>query len=315
VFDLEQQITIEAKTTVKEGSSISRVVFKINGEEHETDTTAPYSINWSSNIEGIYRIQAEAYNSENETTQSEEIAIAVSDIDETDLSSNIYRIRNMSTGKYLKSSGSVVIESDYVEGDQSLNWGFVETTYNGKDYYNIDSEISGILRASGASNSIPHAIISTGRNPPNSDVDKVWAIHYNVVEKTYRFEVRDQKRYLYNQDDSLFYNLPAQDTDTRSVWQLELAGSNPLSVSNDVLNSSSIKIYPNPAKDTFTILFKDISNIKNVEIYNTLGKLVYQNKQINDVLEFKNTSLKTGVYLVRAFSRDNQIFHSKLILK
>ena len=258
---------------------------------------------------------AEAYNSENETTQSEEIAIAVSDIDETDLSSNIYRIRNMSTGKYLKSSGSVVIESDYVEGDQSLNWGFVETTYNGKDYYNIDSEISGILRASGASNSIPHAIISTGRNPPNSDVDKVWAIHYNVVEKTYRFEVRDQKRYLYNQDDSLFYNLPAQDTDTRSVWQLELAGSNPLSVSNDVLNSSSIKIYPNPAKDTFTISFKDISNIKNVEIYNTLGKLIYQNKQINDVLEFKNTSLKTGVYLVRTFSRDNQIFHSKLILK
>ncbi|WP_299046152.1 sulfatase-like hydrolase/transferase [uncultured Polaribacter sp.] len=315
VFDLNQQITIQAKATAKEGSTVSQVVFKINGEDYETDTTAPYSVTWSSNAEGVYRFTAEASNSENQTTLSEEIVVQVSDIDETDISSNVYRIRNLATGKYLKSSGATILESDYVEGDQSLNWTFIETKFNEEDYHNIDSEINGILRASGSGNTIPHAIINTGRMPPNSDVDKVWTVHYNVVEKTYRFEIRDQNRFLYNQNDGLFYNLPAEETDTRSLWQLELAGSNPLSLRENIFNQSFVNIYPNPASNSFTITI-DTFGKAEVFIYNMLGKLIYNNTTNNGSIEVDNLrEFSAGIYLVKTLTHDGKADQKKLVIK
>ena len=230
-------------------------------------------------------------------------------------SDDIFWFRNVATGKILgegASSAQPVVMHDAI-GDNSRQWEVKEVS--GTDFVNIDNMNSGILRATGAGFAAgAFLVVSTTKPSPASDGDKVWTSHYNESDKTYRFEAGTSGRFLYHDENGNVITKDAEETDKRSKWEVAPT-SQPLSVSNEELKGSSIKIYPNPAEDSFTISFKDISNIKNVEIYNTLGKLVYQNEQINDVLEFKNTSLKTGVYLVRAFSRDNQIFHSKLILK
>ncbi len=88
-----------------------------------------------------------------------------------------------------------------------------------------------------------------------------------------------------------------------------------LSVSEAELNTSAIKVYPNPAKDRFTITSKNIANIKGVEIYNILGKRVYQSLLSGSNLVVESANFKSGVYLVKALTADNKVFHTKLVIK
>ncbi|WP_369385208.1 T9SS type A sorting domain-containing protein [Jejuia pallidilutea] len=74
-------------------------------------------------------------------------------------------------------------------------------------------------------------------------------------------------------------------------------------------------MYPNPTANKFTIAFDDIFNIERIEIYNILGKRVYQKTLKSSILEVENTGLITGVYLVKAISDNNKVYHSKLIVK
>lgn len=75
---------------------------------------------------------------------------------------------------------------------------------------------------------------------------------------------------------------------------------------------SSIKLYPNPAKDNFTI--ENINQLDlNIQVFNILGKEVYSanvNASINHNINL--SSLKTGVYLVR-LTADNQTLTKRLI--
>jgi hypothetical protein len=74
-------------------------------------------------------------------------------------------------------------------------------------------------------------------------------------------------------------------------------------------------VYPNPAKENFTIAFKNINNAK-VEIYNILGKVVYQNSTNNGaIVVTPNNRMPSGLYLVKAFADDNTVYHSKLVIK
>ena len=92
-------------------------------------------------------------------------------------------------------------------------------------------------------------------------------------------------------------------------------GSQPLSVSNEELIGSSIKIYPNPAEDSFTIKFQNLT-VTHVEIYNILGKLVYKDFTNNGSIGISNNkNFPSGVYMVKAKSSNNKIHHAKLIIK
>lgn len=229
-------------------------------------------------------------------------------------SDEIYRLRNVATTKFLTAVGNSATPVTMTDSGEPINthWTFVESGA----YFNIDNQgkvNNSDIDALRAVNDGSFLVFSTAKDSPNSDTDKTWIIHYNETEDTYRFESRFGT-YLYHETDGSVYHKNVPESDTRSVWET-ISTSVSLSVSDKQLNESSIRIYPNPTTDSFTIAFKNISGIKNIEIYNILGKEVYKNSTNSSQIEVKNNNrLNTGVYLLKALTEDNEVYRTKLVI-
>ena len=304
------QISADA---VDENGSISKVEFQVNGTYFGEDATEPYGVDWTPSIEDEYTIQAVAYNASNETVSSSVITVSAKVFDPNDLAGKVYRLKNVATGKYIKSFGSDVVESDYVQGDDALNWTFVKATVGGTEYYNLDSAVNGVLR--GAGSGAGNAIISTGRPSPNTDVDKVWTAYYIESEEAYRFAVKDGSNFLYHEDVDEYYNKIADITDDRSKWKLELANRDPLSIEDKNFVSSSIKVYPNPTNGNFTLAFKGLNQV-DVMIYDILGKPVYSSSTSSKNIQIHNDGrFKSGIYLIRIVGDNQRVYNKKLVIR
>lgn len=309
-YRVGQTIQISANA-INENGSISKVSFLVNGESFADDTTAPYAIDWAPTTPGAYTIQAVAYNANNQTVSSSEITVNFQVNDPTDLTGDVYRLKNVATGKYLTASGSSVEGRELIVGDDAFKWMFVKTTVDGKEYYNIDNEVNGILRGSGSGNTIPYLIINSSRTSPSIEVDKIWTMHYIENDNTYRFEVKDTGRFLYHQTDDEFYNLLVDVSDSRSKWILE---STTLSTPNINANPLAVAIYPNPASDSFTIASKNLQ-ITKVTIYNILGKPVFESQLKAERMQIKNEGrFASGVYFVEVIIDNHRIHRDKLIV-
>lgn len=171
---------------------------------------------------------------------------------------------------------------------QNTHWTFFNTV----TFFNIDSETLGILRApSSGEPGGPYVILCTERPSPECTSDKIWIINYNELDGTFRFESGSGRFLYHNVYGNVTHSL-ASETDSRSKWEAILK-SESLSISNIKNQSASIKIYTNPAEDEFTITFNNIYNIDRVEIYNILGRPVYQKAPKSSVLLVENTGFKT----------------------
>ncbi|TWO34577.1 T9SS type A sorting domain-containing protein [Seonamhaeicola sediminis] len=230
-------------------------------------------------------------------------------------SDDIYRLRNVATGKFLTAVGNSATPVTMTDSGEPFNthWKFVESGA----YHNIDSQDKGnnidVLRAVGTD---PFLVVSTGKDAPTTDTDKSWTIHYDELEDTYRFESRFSGRILYHEaDGGVYHKLNVLETDDRGSWEA-IPTSQSLSISDIDLKVSSMKIYPNPTTDSFTIAFKNISGVKRIEVFNILGKVVYKNSTGAENIEVNNRGrLNTGIYLVRAVTDENNVFHPKLVVK
>ncbi|MFD2727622.1 T9SS type A sorting domain-containing protein [Hyunsoonleella rubra] len=226
-------------------------------------------------------------------------------VDSGDAPEGIYRLKNVATDKYLMSSGTTIVASDSGEGSDK-EWQFVAVP--GTSYYNIDSQFGskGVIRHNGA-----FELVSTNVSPPISDNDKMWDVIDNG-DGSYSFEAVGKAGvpFLYHDVDNAM--VISTNTDNRSKWILE---STTLSSSDAEVKTASIKIYPNPANDRFTIALKNISNIEGVEIYSILGKRVYQNVSNGSDLVVDSANFKAGVYLVKAIVDGNKTYHTKLVIK
>ena len=238
--------------------------------------------------------------------------LAVPDTEGPGPSDDIYRLRNVATGEFLTAvagGGAAVAMTSSGEA-QNTHWTFEES--GSASLYNIDNGTYGILRAPGTD---PFEILCTSSDDTATTGDKVWTIHYNEPDDTYRFERSTIGTYLYHDSDGKVYHKNVPETDTRSVWEA-IPTSQSLSISDSELQSSSIKIYPNPAEDNFTIAFQNISGVKNIEIYNILGKRVYKDSTKSDIINVaQNNNLTSGIYLVKAIANDNRVFNTKLVIK
>ena len=312
IINLGDPVQLSASATPGEGNTITKVEFIINNQVVNEDISVPYAYSWEPPTVGVYNVIAKAYNSASDIISTTPISFEVKLKDFTDLTGDVYRLKNVATGQYLQAqtaSASPAFMNSSSEG-QDKEWVFTKTT----TFYNIDSEVTGILRATGSGFSPAYAVVNTTKASPATDSDKVWTVHYIESDDTYRFEGGAGGRFLYHDADGSVYTSSEPDTDARSKWKA-ISISQPLSVSDKEFKSSSIKIYPNPAEDKFTIEFKNINSVKSIEIYNILGKMVYQNIPKSYPLEVENNGFTTGVYLIKVFSEENQVFHSKLIVK
>ncbi|GAA4950225.1 hypothetical protein GCM10023314_24460 [Algibacter agarivorans] len=312
-YNVDDTVQISANA-VDENGSISKVEFWVNGTYFGEDNSEPYSIDWTPTSEAAYTIQAVAYNASNDTVISTEITVNATIFDPNDLTGVVYRLRNVATGKYLKSSGSNVVDGEYVQGDDAINWNFVKVNLSGTEYYNIVSKVNNnVLR--GAGSGAGNAIIITTRQPPNTDVDKVWTAHYIEAEQAYRFAVKDGNNFLYHEDVDEYYNKTAAITDARSKWKVELANSAPLSIDDKELASYAVKVYPNPANGNFNIVLDGFYKAEIV-INDMLGKVVYKNTMNTNRMEVQNNSrFKSGLYLIKIIDDNQRVFHAKLIIR
>jgi len=89
------------------------------------------------------------------------------------------------------------------------------------------------------------------------------------------------------------------------------AGCTPLGI-DDEFKDSSIRLYPNPVKESFTISNNGNLIIDKITIYNAMGSIVYQPKNAQNTINVKH--LSKGVYFVKINSNNHSIT-KKLILK
>ncbi len=305
-YNVDDTVQISADA-VDENGSISKVEFWINGSYFGEDSTEPYSIDWTPTTEADYTLQAVAYNGSNETVSSNEVTVAIRVFDPTDLTGDVYRIKNFATGKYLHSVGADVVQSDHgtnvASGDKE--WEFVLAGA----YYNIESKRPdrGILRSAG---NPPNDIINTGFAAPREDTDKQFTVIYNSSDGTYQFQTRNGSNYIYHNANGIIEHVG--NTDDRSKWIVE---STTLSTPEVEADAFSAKIFPNPANNEFTILLNGV-NKANIVINDMLGKVIYQNSINSNRIEIENNGrFKSGLYIIKVVDDNQRVFHAKLMIR
>lgn len=105
----------------------------------------------------------------------------------------------------------------------------------------------------------------------------------------------------------------AKNQSENGTFVLKAEATSVLSVGNIINGKTNISVYPNPTSSNFTI-FSDINSIQKVEMYNLLGKKVFNKKIKNkSKIEFSTQNFSKGIYLIKVFS-ENQILSKKLII-
>lgn len=80
------------------------------------------------------------------------------------------------------------------------------------------------------------------------------------------------------------------------------------------VKSSEFVVYPNPNNGDFTISLIGTNTTPTVEIYNTIGKLVYSNEVTSERTNF-STNLAAGIYFINLIENGKVIATQKLICK
>ena len=312
-FKEGEVIQISTKATTDTGA-LTKVELWINGNLQETDTSFPYSYTWTPPAIGAYTLQAIAYNDSNANVSSATVAIEVKVVDKTDLTGEIYRLQNVATGQFLQgvatSASPVLMNSTGTGTDRE--WTFVKST-SVSTLYNIDSEITGILRGVGGTSTTPapYSVVNTTKVSPSADGDKVWTVHYDATDDTYRFEAGTSGRFMYQEGSSVLNNI-IDATETKSKWKAVKAS---LGIPDKKLESSFLKLYPNPTKNEFTVEFGQMGKV-SVAIYDILGKLMYTNTTTDDKMIVQNNGqFKSGVYIVKVSTENNNSYYTKLVIE
>lgn len=308
-----EEIQLYATATADEGE-ITKVEFLINDAVLQEDTTKPYLLDWIPDSNETYKLKAVAYKTSGESISTSEITIEVKEIDKSDLTIDTYRLRNVATRKFLTDAGGSAIPVTMGDSGEEKNshWTFVESG----SYFNIKSESFGIIRATGSgfeNGEKPYFVVSTSKAAPASDTDKVWTYHYDELNEVFRFESKDNNRFLYHNAEDNVTNIEAEETDQRSHWKA-IPTSQTLGVTKENLNRSSIKIFPNPARESFSLKLNNIDKV-SVKIYNYLGKLVFDKKNIVDNSEININGFSKGIYLVKVIDNNQDTYLSKLIVE
>ncbi|GAA4757753.1 MULTISPECIES: endonuclease [Flavobacterium] len=77
--------------------------------------------------------------------------------------------------------------------------------------------------------------------------------------------------------------------------------------------NKEITIYPNPSNGNFEVIFEKVNANTNIEIYNLIGKKVFEKKDITTpTIQINN--LTHGVYLIN-ITQDNEVITKKIIVQ
>lgn len=120
-----------------------------------------------------------------------------------------------------------------------------------------------------------------------------------------------------NVDFGMIHNISSGDSNYACIVKCKendgviLFNSNILKIDDYTLNN--LNIYPNPSNGKFKIDFENQLSTYTIKIYNTLGKLVFENNYFNSKEVELNLNLMSGIYFIKIQSENKQ-FSSKIII-
>ena len=105
-------------------------------------------------------------------------------------------------------------------------------------------------------------------------------------------------------------SITAQDGFTQNIYSINYIRT--VSIT-DNLKAAGITIFPNPTKGEINIISEEIA-IQNIQIFNQLGALVYEN-QADKLTVIATNSLKGGLYFMVLKNAEGQFFKKKIIIQ
>lgn len=82
---------------------------------------------------------------------------------------------------------------------------------------------------------------------------------------------------------------------------------------NDVVEfTNNLRVYPNPARETVSI--NSTVSMNKVELYNTLGQLVYSENVNSNSVNLPVSNLNNGTYIVKAYA-DGVVVNTKVVVE
>jgi hypothetical protein len=102
-----------------------------------------------------------------------------------------------------------------------------------------------------------------------------------------------------------------------TIFQLEAMGNPDIIFDDSPALVEEVQIYPNPVTDN-KIFVRSAIDIRSVDIYNILGKLILSNKELSGnkkKTEINLNDISDGVYLLKVTLTNGQRFTEKILLE
>lgn len=98
-----------------------------------------------------------------------------------------------------------------------------------------------------------------------------------------------------------------------NVFVLKL-NQNTVGITEEAFHDLNIKTYPNPTKDIFTLSITNPTNDLSLSLYNSLGALIYQKKQLDEENKIDLSHEASGLFMM-ALSKNGLLIANEKIIK
>lgn len=342
-YDKPQTISIAANVFDADGSIVG-VEFFVDGIALETDTSSPYSINYSIPAEGSYIITAEATDNDNIKNRSDVVNINVGEVSQSISIRTMEDAEEESDGTMDASSSDIELVTDGSKGNQVVGLRFhkVEvpvgaTITNANIQFTVDETDTGVasLTIKGHDTDNASSFSSTAHNlsgrsttsasvkwnPPSwSDVGAAAADQRSPDIKAIVQEIVDRDGW--SQGNSLVIIITGTGTRTAEAYDGESSSAALLNIDYSIVveeeqildleDFEDISIYPNPIGESVTILLPEVE--ADVMIFNVEGKMVIKesSRPVRSKIIMDTKDLDSGIYIL-TIKTDKEYFTKKVI--
>lgn len=87
------------------------------------------------------------------------------------------------------------------------------------------------------------------------------------------------------------------------------------SVPNVAGNETNVKLYPNPASDEINVVYDANADVRNIAVYNIIGKLMMVYKVSGNSANLNLENVPAGIYFVRLVNSNGQVVTTRKFTK